>query len=321
MTIQSTPIFSIRPFDPDTDIQALSMLMTEIELADKVGNQTSEEVVRSQLRWRGHDPRQDRWLAGADGMLVGHAWLFAQSAQRSVIYAAVHPLWRCQGIGRLLLQQAIQRARAIGTQQITTESEITNQAGDIFLHSLGFEPVGHTRFFDAPADLLLPEPEWSEGFRVRPMTVPQDLSLLAEGSNRCYADLWGHTENNQLVTLASFEDLMKRRPGYIVSEGTFLVFAPDGSVAGLCPTHLAPEDPRTPGVRMKFLDAPGVAPEFRSLGLHRPLVLTALRYLDSQAHGPYRLETWGDTEQAVQTYLDLGFTLEPVNHCVAYLLK
>lgn len=316
--------FQIRAFDPERDIPALSRLMTAIERVDQVGNRTTEEAVRAQLVWRGHDPRQDRWLAEVDdkmaGAAVGHAWRFAQSPQRSVVYAAVHPDWRRRGIGRALLMEAIERSQATGTPQIITEAEVINLGGNLFLRGLGFEPVGHTRFFDAPADLLLPEPRWPEGFLVRPMVIPGDLPLLAEASNRCYADLWGHMENTRLATVGDFEEIMRRLPGYIVTEGTFLVFEPGGGVIGLCPTHLGPEDPQAPGERLKILDAPGVAPEYRSLGLHRPLVLTALRYLAAQAAGPYQLESWGDPEAMVEIYFELGFSLKPVNHNVAYLL-
>jgi mycothiol synthase len=316
---------SIRNFNPDTDIPALARLMTEIELVDKIGNHTSEEAVRSQMRWRGHDPRQDRWLAEAavapDGMPVGYAWEFAQSTRRSFVYTAVHPMWRRQGIGQALMQKAIKRSQEKGAEQVITETEINNQAGSAFLRNLGFAPVAHTRFFDAPANLALPEPEWPEGFRGRAMTGDEELPLLVEASNRCYSDLWGHMENSQPVTLEFFQDLIQRRPGYIINEGTFLVFGPDDRIVGLCPTHVGPEDPEQPEVRQKVLDAPGIAPELRSRGLYRPLLLTAMHWLDAQVYGPFRLETWGDPEEAVQAYFDLGFTLEPQNHNVVYLLQ
>ncbi len=317
--------FSIRNFNPDADIPALSQLMTEIEVVDKVGTDSSEETLQAQMHWRNHDPRQDRWLAEAagapNGMPVGHAWLFAQTGQRSFVYTAVHPMWRRQGIGRALMQKAIQRAQERGARQVITETEVDNQAGNSFLRGLGFEAVAHTRFFDAPANLLLPEPEWPQGFSVRAMTGEEELPLLVQASNRCYSDLWGHHEHSQPITLEFFQDLIQRRPGYIVFPGTFLVFATDGSLVGLCPCRLGPEDPQAAGVRQKILDAPGIAPELRSRGLYRPLLLTAMHWLDAQTYGPFRLETWGDPEEAVQAYFDLGFTLEPANHNIVYLLK
>lgn len=313
--------FTIRNFDPDVDIPALAGLMAEIEYVDQVGNDPSPEAVQRQLDWRGHDPRQDRWLAEAGGAAVGQAWLFAQSAQRAVVYAAVHPQRRRQGIGRALLEQALRRARKIGAAQIASETEANNEAGNAFLQKMGFAPAGHTRFLRAPATLALPEPEWPQGFRAQAMSGEEDLPLLVQASNRCYADLWGHMENTEPATVAFFEDLLRRRPGYIQYQGAFLVFGPDHSVVGLCPTRLGPEDPQAGGGREKVLDAPGIAPEFRPLPLLRPLALTAMRWLDSQAYGPFLLETWGDPEAAVEVYRQIGFTLEERDHNIAYLLS
>ncbi len=311
--------FTIRSVDPDHDIPTLAGLMAEIEIVDQAGNDPSPEAVQRQLSWRGHDPRQDRWLAEAGGAAVGHAWLFAQSAQRAVVYAAVHPQRRRQGLGRALLQQAIQRARKIGAAQIASETEANNEAGNAFLQKMGFAPAGHTRFLRAPATLALPEPEWPQGFRARAMRGEEDLPLLAQASNRCYADLWGHMENTEPATVEFFQDLLQRYPGYIQYEGAFLVFAPDHSVIGLCPTRLGPENPPASG-REKVLDAPGIAPEFRRLPLLRPLVLTAMGWLASQADGPFRLETWGDPAAAVDVYRQIGFTLEERDHNIAYVL-
>lgn len=48
-------------------------------------------------------------------------------------------------------------------------------------------------------------------------------------------------------------------------------------------------------------------------------MLACLRWLNGLAPGDYRLETWGDSEEAVAIYRELGFVVE--DDTVEYLLR
>jgi len=80
---------TIRLFRPDADVPPLVALLTAIAAGDKTGAVFDEATVHSQLAWLGHDPARDRWVAEAPGegsQLIGHAWVFAQSPQRAILY-------------------------------------------------------------------------------------------------------------------------------------------------------------------------------------------------------------------------------------------
>ena len=70
------------------------------------------------------------------------------------------------------------------------------------------------------------------------------------------------------------------------------------------------------GEREKIVDSPGIAPAYRSLGLLRPLTLTAMRWLRGLGAGPIQLETYGDGEAAAEIYGEVGFVMQ--EHYVEY---
>ena len=87
------------------------------------------------------------------------------------------------------------------------------------------------------------------------------MAVLVTGSNGCYTDMWGHRENTKPASIAHFQESIAKYPDFYVPEGIFVLFAPDGAVAGICFNRLDREE------RQKVLDSPGIVPAYRHLGL------------------------------------------------------
>lgn len=132
-----------------------------------------------------------------------------------------------------------------------------------------------------------------------------DTAVLAAIMNRSWGDLWGHAQNEQPTTPEGVTELV---PALWQPENIFLAFAPDGDVAGLCLG--------IPRESMDVIDSPGAAPEYRHLALQRPLLLTVARHLQSRQSKEIQLLSYGDDEQIIAAYRDVGFQLDA--HYVAY---
>lgn len=319
--------WATRLFNPETDFYKLLALRNELEALEPTDGDTSEAGLRAKLQWRGHDPARDRWFAVAPGepeRLIGYAWVFAQSAARVVGDVRVHPDWRRRGVGSALLAQAQARARDYGADHMTGGHWADAAPAHHFLLHHDFEPVGHNRFFTAPADVPLPQPLWPAGYTMRPYREVQDLSLLARACNRCYHDMWGHAENDPTaVDEARLAEGMRQSPEFYNPDAIFMAFAPDGDVVGVCYGRAFGHESNEPttGRPKKVVDSPGVVPELRHLGLQRPLALATMRWLRQNAGpGPVELWTYGDQEEAVAIYKELGFTLAPNRHLIEYRL-
>ena len=306
--------YAVRPFIQGRDLAGLVQLRIDIENFDHAGNDLSEAAVIETLNWPGHDPQKDRWVIekpGGHGELFGHAWARAQSPERTVVYVAIHPDWRRKGLGSTLLERMLTRAVEMGATHVTAAADIKNKGADAFLLRNGFQHAGNNRFMRAPAGIPLSEPHWPDGYTVRSYTEVQNLSTLVEAFNRCYGDMWGHRENTKGAMNEEYlAERMKKNPQHYNPDGLLIVFAPDGEVAGVCVAVLGSKVDGQGDDRVMIVDSPGVVPEHRQLGLQRPLTLTAMRWLRSHSPGPIDLESYGDGEDAVRIYKDLGFVLE-----------
>ena len=312
--------YAVRPFIRGRDLAGLVQLRIDIENVDHAGNDVSETAVIETLNWPGHDPQKDRWVIekpGGHGELTGHAWARAQSPERIVVYVAIHPDWRRKGLGTTLLERALTRAVEMGATHVTVAADIKNKGADGFLLRNGFQHAGNNRFMRAPAGIPLAEPQWPDGFTVRSYTEVQKLSTLVEAFNRCYGDMWGHRENTKGAMNEEYlAERMKKNPQHYNPDGLLIVFAPDGEVTGVCVAVLGPQPEGKDNGREMIVDSPGVVPEQRHLGLQRPLTLTAMRWLRSHGPGAINLETYGDGEDAVRIYENLGFIME--EHYIEY---
>jgi mycothiol synthase len=253
--------FAIHLFRQDEDLLQLVRLRIEIEAVDQVGNDTSEEALRTSMNWPGHNPARDRWVVEAldnPDKLIGYAWIRAQSGERTILYVAIHPEWRQRGLGSALLDHALTRAREHGATHVTAAANVRNTAADAFLCHHGFYPAGNNRFMRAPTAISLAEPSWPAGYTVRSYAEVQDLSTLVEVFNRSYSDMWGHRENTKGAMNEDYlAEAMQKYPEWYVPEGLFIAFASDGDVAGVCKAVFGAEVKGQGKECRKIVDSPG----------------------------------------------------------------
>ena len=295
---------SIRGLTPETDFSPFLELTHAIERdhsSQAAGTElTSAEQLRSSWMW----PRTKRWVAEAveqPGILVGASFLFAQIKERSALHLKVHPAWRRMGIGSQLLAHLLVQARETGADWANFEIDEREQGCIDFLMRRGFQVVSDTWVMRAPETVLFEVPVWPDGYTVRTYADVNDLVILAQACNLSFQDLWGHHENTRggvnPESVAQWSAKVDQR-------GIFLVFGPEGA-AGFCRA----ESGALTGEGEDLLDQPGVAPAHRARGLHKPLALTAARWLRSQGTRPIRLESWGDSPATAAQYQELGFQL------------
>ena len=301
-----------RPFSPSDDLPRLLRLRLAVEAADQQGDQTSEEALRAQLSLPGHDPARDRTVAldPADpDSLIGYnlAWLppGGDTAQANII---VHPAWRQQGLGSTLLAQALSQARQLGAAQVVIYAHQSHPAAGTFLRKHGFQPAGAYTELRASAEKRLPPTVWPYGYTVRSYAEVQDLAILTQAMNECYQDLPGHNPVSQ--------DQMAEWLPQFTPAGLFLLFSEKNRPVGISRVEMSAERSAKNGVPTGWIDSPGIYSPHRRLDLYRALLLTGMKWLQSQGAAMIELESWGDKQEVLRSYADLGFT--PLRQVTTY---
>lgn len=93
------------------------------------------------------------WIATLDAVIVGYAivWYVADEAELGNL--AVAPAWRGRGLGRHLLDWALEKSRLRGTARIFLEVRVSNQIALELYERRGFVQVGlRRRYYLAPVE-------------------------------------------------------------------------------------------------------------------------------------------------------------------------
>ncbi|MGE5124326.1 MAG: GNAT family N-acetyltransferase [Acidobacteriaceae bacterium] len=301
--IRDINLLPIRPFSPDQDIPRVLSLLASVEEVDQGGEKISTQTLHDQLNQPGHDPLHDRWVIEGpydSGTLVASAFIRllpgSSVADANII---VHPEWRRLGIGGLMLDKILERARQIDANSVQFYANTAHPAAAGFLKAHGFVCLGAYTELRLGENVELPPIVWPFGYTLRPYSEVQDLSRLTEAMNLCYIPLWGHQEVSQ-------EELAGWLP-HFDPQGLFLVFSEKGRVVGISRVETSPDRSQVNGKPTGYIDAPGIVPQHRRLDLYRALVLAGICWLRDRGQELVEMESWGDKQEVLKMYRELGF--------------
>lgn len=104
-----------------------------------------------------------RWVAERGGLVVGFVGLIIRGRQGEIEPVVVSFDARGQGIGRSLVETAVDAARAEGVDQLKASPVARNSHAIEFFHSLGFTALGHV---DLLMDIRHAAEYWRPGERI-----------------------------------------------------------------------------------------------------------------------------------------------------------
>jgi GNAT superfamily N-acetyltransferase len=290
---------------PD-DLPALTRLLAEIPEFAESGEDYSEEALRAQAELMpGFEPERDRWVVESPGepeRLVGFASLFLfPGSPRADLQLGVHPDWRQRGLGSALLRLALAGARARGVADANVYINETDTGAAAFARAQGFTPHSAYTRLAAPGVTNLLAPAFPTGYIARACRGDEDYSLEIEGANTCYGDLWGH---NPVTEELGHDWFASQDPS-----GICFVFDSEGALVGRSSAQIVARG----GELNAVIDAPGVVPAHRRLGLYVPLLLWEIAWSDHASTVPitrYLIESWGDDPATIAAYQASGFAID-----------
>ena len=303
-----SPNQKVRPFHPDADVLPLVRLLAEIEAVDRSGEALTEAELRAYLDAPQHDPGNDRWVVehpdGASLIAQAALYLPGEVDDRRVADGtlSVHPEWRRQGLGSDLfgqLEARLRKADDVEHLRFYFDPQHEGSASFAAVRGLSANPADNYTALHAVLADVTGTPALPDGFTLCYFSEVDHLPTLVEALNRSFDGLSGHhrtTESDFAPRLAELDP-----------DGFFLLFAPDGSVAGTVSAELAPDLSERHGVTAGRLDSPGVVSEWRSPKLYAALLLFGVAYLRGKGAEVAGLQSWGDDPGVIGRYVSLGF--------------
>lgn len=263
---------------------------------DLYTTQNSKELF---LRQPDVEPEDNCFIANIENVPAGMLRVTNESkTQRAVANLFVNPQHRRIGIGRQLLQTAIDHANKLNSQILHIQVAVNNDAGRFLLEQAGFAAV--RRYWKlTKKNREIYENTPPNGYQLRFFKKGQDEKALTELQNQSFTDSWGFSPNtvNQIHS--------KARLTKWETDGILILENSNGDMVGYNWTHRPKKNNSTHG----YIGMTGVHPGLRGLGLGRYIVQAGISYLNSLKIPNITLEVDANNMSARELYLSLGFEL------------
>ena len=306
------------------DLQALCSLINVGNRADDIPQVVEVQELTEELDDAG-DLTANVRLAVLDTELVGYVRTMHlpsdERLERCYLIGSVHPAHRARGIGRALMEWAIER----GTAQLRSSnnaldkylrvelSESAVPARRLF-HRLGFREA---RQFEELLRPLTDLPPLTEPVDVRIVPWPDDRDEeILQVKNAAFADHWGSTP----TPLHSWKSMVRGFGSYV--EQSFIALNDDDRVVAYSLNHRTPADDDIVGRRDGWIDNLGTLPEWRGRGIASALIIRSMHAFaaDGLTHASLGVDKDSLTG-AIHLYKSLGFVLNRAHSTLEIALK
>lgn len=283
----------------EADLEAVAALAGAAEGAD--GDPPFSEQTLVDLRT---EPERVRLAAATDagtGAAVAAAVVVRprEEGAASLLEAVVHPEARGEGLGRRLVETALEDHDG----PLSAWSHGDHPAARRLAESLGFEPVRELhRLLRTRADSGEPGPvELPGGVIIRPFEVGSDDRELLRVNAAAFAD---HPEQGQMT----LEDLRQRQAESWFDPAGLLLAVEEQDPERILGFHWTKRHPATGSEPARGeVYVVGVAPQQQGRHLGRALTIAGLRHLDEQGLAEILLYVDAENRAAFGLYESLGF--------------
>ena len=225
---------TIRGYRP-ADMPALVDLINLADQADRAGLYTTQEEFSDELNASIESPERVVWLVYKDDELCGYVRLLVRADEKSrqfVCLGIVHPHYRRQGIGRLLMDHALAAAESLkgaGTNQFRLPARQSVLGINELALSAGLQPVEEFSLLRYDDLSRLNPPLCPSGYRIRTYRVGDDEPHWVAVHNESFAD-----SADFVAWRLDDEWRYSHSPLFVPEDNLLLVEQNAGRIVGFC---------------------------------------------------------------------------------------
>jgi mycothiol synthase len=272
----------VRRYRDDTDNEAMAAMMRAANIADGIPWIPTADHLRLELGTSdGIDRALDLLIVELDGVVMANAGVervLRDGRPMYQLFGHVHPDLRRRGIGRMLLDANLARARSRaaadaddGPIEAAVGAEDGEAGATALFDAAGFAVVRHFFLMRRPSLDTIPEVALPAGLELRTV-VAADHRVIFDAEVEAFRDHWGALELG--------DDSFRQTFATPEIDTDLWAVAWDGDeVAGVVQTWIWTEENEALGVRRGWLERVSVRRPWRRRGLAKALIARSLTRL------------------------------------------
>lgn len=277
------------------DYHNFSDFLTELTKLSSEQHPSPEEIFE-RLNQPGCNPEKQLFLAERKGEIIGYLDMVEEiEIDRVVVYIAVHPDFRQQGIGSSLFKEAKKQTKKLGVKIIHINVPEKNLFSQNILYQWNFKQVRTFLEMICSLNQILAIAKFKK-FSLRPLKQGEE-GKLTEVQNLAFKGSWGFKPNTEEEIRYQLS-LPGSSPYNVIG-----AFDDKERLAAYCWTR---ESTSSIKGRIHML---GVSPNYRNMGLGKKVLQAGMHNLQQSGHKYVTLTVDSENMPALYLYKNKGFNV------------